>query len=132
MLDDATDELWGELRHAHIAGEACWLRRRLRSAGALPNGCWLPGVGVSAVSQQFYTYAVECADPGHGQPLLSSSNYYTPLWLVLRRVCADVPRWGDADVYTTLSKRFNEFQDKNKAAQYQRGGCRQSRLEPHA
>ena len=29
----------------------------------------------------------------------------------------------DADVYTTLSKRMNEFQDKNKAAQYQRGGC---------
>jgi hypothetical protein len=26
-----------------------------------------------------------------------------------------------SDVYTTLSKRFNDFQDKNKAAQYQRG-----------
>lgn len=46
VLDDATDELWGKLRHAHIA-----------------------------------------------------------------------------DVYTTLSKRFNEFQDKNKAAQYQRGAA---------
>lgn len=43
-----------------------------------------------------------------------------------------MPCRGDADVYTTLSKRFNEFQDKNKAAQYQRGGCRQGRLEPHA
>lgn len=31
--------------------------------------------------------------------------------------CCLVP----ADVYTTLSKRFNDFQDKNKAAQYQRG-----------
>lgn len=28
-----------------------------------------------------------------------------------------------ADVYSTLSKRFQEFQDKNKAAQYQRGVC---------
>lgn len=30
VLDDATDELWGELRHAHIAGGA--LRRRSRAA----------------------------------------------------------------------------------------------------
>ena len=44
MLDDATDELWAELRHAHIA-----------------------------------------------------------------------------DVYTTLSKRMTDFQDKNKAAKYQTG-----------
>lgn len=28
-----------------------------------------------------------------------------------------------ADVYTTLSRRFNDFQDKNKAAQYQRGAA---------